>query len=274
MKNLLKMMTALAICALAFCGCTDKKEGKTFTVGFDAEFPPYGFLDAKTGQHKGFDLDLAAEVCKRNGWTLVKKPIDWAAKDSELNAGTIDCIWNGFTITEERKEQYTWTEPYVSNLQQILVKKDSGIQKLVDLKGKVVVSQDGSSGASALKDYLEEQKKNDATFAVKELKLVPDYNTANTMLESGAVDAIALDSAVAEGLEKKSNGKFVILSENLVNEKFGVGFKKGNTELRDTVQKTLKEMVKDGTCANILKKWATEEKENGGAGIVFILTAE
>ena len=255
MKNFIRTMAMLAVCALAFWGCTDKNSaqpGKTFTVGFDAEFPPYGFLDAKSGEHKGFDLDLAAEVCKRNGWTLVKKPIDWAAKDSELNAGTIDCIWNGFTITDERKDLYTWTEPYVSNLQQVLVKKDSGITKLADLKGKVIVAQDGSSGVGAIKDYLKEQKEKDATFVEKELKLVPDYNTASTMLESGAVDAIALDSAVAEGLMKKSNGKFVILAENLVNEKFGVGFKKGNTELRDTVQKTLKEMVTDGTCKKIL----------------------
>ncbi len=273
MKNLVKMMAVLALCVLAFCGC-EKKEGKTFTVGFDAGFPPYGFNDTKTGEYKGFDLDLAEEVCKRNGWTLVKKPIDWPSKDSELDAGTIDCIWNGFTINAERKDKYTWTEPYVRNFQQVLVKKDSGIAKLADLNGKVIVSQDGSSGASALNDFIKEQKEKDATFSIKELKLVPDYNTANTMLESGAADAIALDSAVAEGLAQKSNGKFVIMIENLVNEIYGVGFKKGNTELRDTVQKTLKEMVKDGTCANILKKWATEEKENGGAGIVFILTAE
>ena len=96
---------SLLACVALFFGCKQKPKANTFTVGFDAEFPPYGFKDTKTGEYIGFDLDLAAEVCKRNGWTLVKKPIDWAAKDTELNAGTIDCIWNGFTITDERKDQ-------------------------------------------------------------------------------------------------------------------------------------------------------------------------
>lgn len=273
MKYFASILSVVAVCALCFCGCGKPASSgaKKFTVGFDAAFPPYGFKDAKTGEYRGFDLDLAAEVAKRNGWELVKKPIDWAAKDSEINAGTIDCIWNGFTITEERKEQYTWTEPYVSNRQLVLVKKGGPVKTLADLKGKAIVAQDGSSGASAIKGYLEKQQKTDKTFAVKELKLVPDYNTANTMLESGAVDAIALDSAVAEGLLEKSNGKFEILTETLVNELFGVGFKKGNTALRDQVQATLKAMVDDGTAAAILKYWHEKEASNGGTGIVFIL---
>ena len=179
----MRLMGVAAVCALALCGC-NKETGKTFTVGFDAEFPPYGFKDAKTGDYRGFDLDLAAEVAKRNGWTLVKKPIVWAAKDSEFNAGTIDCIWNGFTMTEERKDQYTWTEPYVMNKQLVLVRKDSPIKGLDDLKGKVIVAQDGSSGAEALDGYLKGRQEKDATFKAKEVKLVPDYNTAGTVLPS------------------------------------------------------------------------------------------
>ena len=272
MKRLMRLMGVAAVCALALCGC-NKETGKSFTVGFDAEFPPYGFKDAKTGDYRGFDLDLAAEVAKRNGWTLVKKPIVWAAKDSEINAGTIDCIWNGFTMTEERKDQYTWTEPYVMNKQLVLVRKDSPIKGLDDLKGKVIVAQDGSSGAEALDGYLKGRQEKDATFKAKEVKLVPDYNTAGTMLETGAVDAIALDSAVAEELRSKSNGKFVILDEKLADELFGIGFKKGNTALRDQVQKTLKEMVKDGTAAKIVDAWHANKADKGD-GIVFILKAE
>ena len=75
----------------------DTAERTTFTVGFDAEFPPYGYMD-ENGEYTGFDLELAQEVCDRNGWELVKQPIDWDSKDMELSSGAIDCIWNGFTM--------------------------------------------------------------------------------------------------------------------------------------------------------------------------------
>ena len=272
MKKAIKLLTLAVMCALALVGCKKAEDtaAKTFTVGFDAEFPPYGFL-GENGAYKGFDLDLAKEVCQRNGWTFVPKPIDWAAKDAELNSGTIDCIWNGFTITDERKEQYTWSSPYVQNKQYILVKKDSGLKKLDDLNGKVVAAQDGSSGASALEDALKELQKKDEKFNFKEYKKVKDYVTAKTMLESGAVDAVALDSAVALGFIEKSNGAFVTFDEPLLYENYGVGFKKGNTALRDTVEATLRGMVKDGTVGNILKHWKENEAKNGGDGIDFIL---
>ena len=275
MKKAFTFLTLALMCAFVLVGCkkaeeTAPAEAQTFTVGFDAEFPPYGFL-GEDGNYKGFDLDLAREVCLRNGWTFVAKPIDWAAKDAELNAGTIDCIWNGFTITDERKDQYTWSSAYVQNKQLILVKKGSGLKALADLNGKTVAAQDGSSGASAMEDALKELQKKDANFNFKEYKKVKDYVTAKTMLESGAVDAVALDSAVALGFIEKSNGAFVTFEEPLMFESYGVGFKKGNTELRDKVEATLHEMVKDGTVAKILLKWKENEAKNGGDGIDFIL---
>ena len=224
---------------------------RTFTVGFDADFPPYGFR-GDDGSFQGFDLDLAREVCERKGWTFVAKPIDWAAKDTEL-------------------DKYTWTEPYVENKQLVLVKTDSGIKSFADLNGKAVAVQDGSSGAEAMEAKLEEAKKADEAFAFKDLKKVPDYVTAFQMLQSGAVDALGLDSAVAGGFVEKGEGQYATLEEALMDEKYGVGFKLGNEALRDEVQATLKEMVADGACRKILDRWAEEEIAHGGDKIDFVL---
>lgn len=130
-----KMSLLVAAClALTLTACGSKSEGKTFTVGFDAEFPPYGYMD-DNGEYVGFDLDLAEEVCKRNGWELVKRPIDWNSKDMELTSGNIDCIWNGFTMNG-REDDYTWSDPYIDNSQVFVVAKDSGIATMADLAAR------------------------------------------------------------------------------------------------------------------------------------------
>lgn len=236
---------------------TETTDGKTFTVGFDAEFPPYGYQD-DNGEYVGFDLDLAAEVCKRNGWELVKKPIDWDSKDLELGSGTIDCIWNGFTING-REDDYTWTEAYVDNSQVFVVAADSGISKPADLAGKTVVVQADSSALAALTD----EEDNDENLALKdsfaELVEVADYNTAFMNLEAGAADAVAMDVGVAKYQLESRGDAFVILDDVLAAEEYGVGFKKGNTELRDTVQKTMDEMAEDGTFLKIAKEWGLED---------------
>ena len=236
---------------------TETTDGKTFTVGFDAEFPPYGYQD-DNGEYVGFDLDLAAEVCKRNGWELVKKPIDWDSKDLELGSGTIDCIWNGFTING-REDDYTWTEAYVDNSQVFVVAADSGISKPADLAGKTVVVQADSSALAALTD----EEDNDENLALKdsfaELVEVADYNTAFMNLEAGAADAVAMDGGVAKYQLESRGDAFVILDDVLAAEEYGVGFKKGNTELRDTVQKTMNEMAEDGTFLKIAKEWGLED---------------
>lgn len=131
-------------------------ERTTLTVGFDASFPPYGYQE--NGEYVGFDLDLAQEVCERNGWELVKTPIDWDAKDMELNSGAIDCIWNGFTMNG-REDAYTWSEPYIDNTQVFAVKKDGGITSAADLAGKTVLVQADSSALAALTDEENEEIK-------------------------------------------------------------------------------------------------------------------
>ena len=222
-----------------------------FIVGFDAEFPPYGFKNDTTGEYVGFDLDLAQEVCDRNNWTLVKQPINWDAKDTELDSGSIDCIWNGFTING-REDDYTWSEPYIDNKQVVIVKSDSNINSLEDLAGKKVEVQADSSALAALE---EDQKSLADTFEV--LTQVADYNTAFMDLESGACDAVAMDIGVAQyKISSASNpDDYKLLDKEISSEQYGVGFKKGNTELKDQVQKTLDEMKEDGTIDEIAAKY-------------------
>ncbi|MCI6886119.1 MAG: amino acid ABC transporter substrate-binding protein [Lachnospiraceae bacterium] len=223
--------------------------GGTFTVGFDQDFPPMGFV-GDDGEYTGFDLELAKEVANRLGLEFVPQPIAWDSKDMELNSGTIDCIWNGFTING-REDAYTWSEPYMDNSQVFVVSAESGIKTLAHLAGKVVEVQADSSAEAALKDNQE------LAGSFGTLQTTPDYNTAFMDLEMGAVDAIAMDVIVAGyQLEQREDGDaYVILDETLASEEYGVGFKKGNEELRDKVQATLEEMAADGTMAEISDKW-------------------
>ena len=232
-------------------------DDNTFVVGFDAEFPPYGYKN-DDGEYVGFDLDLAQEVCDRNGWILKKQPIEWNSKDMELNSGSISCIWNGFTMNG-REDTYTWTTPYVDNSQVVVVRKDSGITQLTDLSGKVVAVQADSSALAALtgEDASEENKALAETF--KELQQVGDYNSAFMNLESGAVNAICMDIGVANYEIASRGDKFVMLEDRLSSEEYGIGFKLGNTELRDKVQATLLDMLADGTFEEIAEKWGLEE---------------
>lgn len=226
----------------------------TFTVGFDAEFPPYGYQDEK-GEYIGFDLDLAQEVCTRNGWELIKKPIEWASKDLELTSGGIDCIWNGFTMNG-REDAYTWSKPYIDNSQVFVSLSTAGINDFAALSQKNIAVQADSSALAALND--EESAENIAlrdSFA--NLQEVPDYNTAFTNLESGAVDAIAMDIGVAHyQLSQRGTDKFKILEQPLASEQYAIGFVLGNEILRDQVQGALDEMVKDGGFQTIVDHWS------------------
>ncbi len=230
-----------------------KDKGNTFTVGFDAEFPPYGYKDTD-GSYVGFDLDLAEEVCRRRGWTLVKQPIDWDSKDMELNSGTIDCIWNGFTI-QGREDSYTWTTPYVDNSQVVVVRTDSDIQKPEDLAGKTVIVQTDSSALAAFTGEDAEQANKDLAASFAELQQVADYNSAFMNLEAGAADAVCLDIGVAKHELTNRGDAFRMLDDIISTEQYGVGFKLGNEELRDQVQETLNEMAADGTFAKIAETW-------------------
>ena len=230
---------------------TAEAAGGTLIVGFDQDFPPMGFV-GDNGEYTGFDLDLAKEVASRLGLEYKAQPIAWDSKDMELESGNIDCIWNGFTITG-REDDYTWTTPYMANKQVFVVANDSDIKSQADLAGKVVEVQADSSAEAALKEN------QDLANTFGQLLTTPDYNTAFMDLEQGAVDAVAMDVIVAGYQIKQRNADFKILDDSLSEEEYGVGFKKGNAELRDKVQGALEEMAADGTLAKISDEWFGED---------------
>ena len=248
-KRMLAIMMSALMAAGVCSGVTvyADADSKTLTVGFDAEYPPFGYMD-ESGEYVGFDLDVAQKVCDNLGWELVKKPINWDSKDMELNSGNIDCIWNGFTMNG-REDDYEWSKPYMKNNQVFVVRGDSDINSEADLAGKNVEVQTDSSAEAALNDNSE------LTSTFGSLTPVADYNTAFMDLESGAVDAIAMDDVVASYQITSRKADFKVLDDVIAAEEYGIGFKKGNTGLRDKVQATLEEMAADGTAAKISEKW-------------------
>lgn len=250
--------TAALACALLVAGCSsapveEATDKKTFTVGFDAEFPPYGYKD-ENGEYTGYDLEMAQAVADLEGWELVKQPIDWDAKDMELSSGAIDCIWNGFTMTG-REDDYTFTTPYIDNSQVYVVAADSGITSPADLAGKVVGVQKDSSALAALESDDNKALKD----SFKDLTQYGDYNTAFMDLEAGAIDCLAMDVGVADYQLASRDGKFVKLDEPLASETYAVGFLKGNTELRDIVQKDIYKLYEDGTAEKLGDKYGVKD---------------
>ena len=264
--------TAVAVClvagALAGCGGSNSSSSSsnsstsatsgsgaditTLTVGFDSAYPPYGFI-GDDGSYTGFDLDLAQEVCNRNGWTFKAEPIDWDAKDALLGQGSINCIWNGFTM-EGREDSYTFSSPYMLNEQVIVVKKDSGITDSAGLAGKSVITQVDSAALEVLEG---DKASLAATFAGGKATTIADYNNAFMQLDSGQVDAVACDLSIAQYQISAKPDAYTQLSDALSSENYAVGFKKGNTELADKVTNTLKEMYADGTVKTICDKYAS-----------------
>lgn len=246
MKKLICAMLALLL-AVTLCACGPKTDAKKLVVGFDAEFPPYGFI-AEDGSYDGFDLALAAELCKRLGWEFQAVPIDWDAKDGELASGAISCIWNGFTCTG-RENDYTWSVPYVDNSIVVIVKEDSGINTLADLAGKTLMVQAASSGSDAV-------DANEA-FKASLAKVVElaNYNLGFLELKQGSVDAIAVDQGVAAYQIAANGGGYKILTEALSTEQYAIGFLLGNTELCDAVNAEFLKMAADGTVMKIAEQY-------------------
>ncbi len=254
MKKIIAIaLAAVMILGLAACGSKPAAPAaakQKLIVGFDAEFPPFGFI-AEDGSYDGFDLAMAAKVCEKLGWDFEAVPIDWNSKDAELSAGNINCIWNGFTYTG-RENDYTWSDPYVDNSIVMVVKADSGIKSFADLAGKTVMAQAGSSAIDGLAENAE------LSASLKKVIELADYNTGFMELKQGTVDAVAADLGVATYQIASNSGEYVILDEPVSTEQYAVGFLKGNTELRDAVNAALLELAADGTMLTVAQDYVDD----------------
>jgi polar amino acid transport system substrate-binding protein len=220
-------------------------------VGLDDNFPPMGFRNEKN-ELVGFDIDMATEATKRLGIEVQFKPIDWSAKEAELNGKRIDVLWNGLTILESRKEHIAFTDPYMANHQIIIVKAGSDITDKAGLAGKVVGVQEASSAVDAMK------KEEEVFKSFKEFKQFGDNITALMDLETGRLDAVVVDEVVGRFHVAKKADAYTVLEDNFGTEDYGVGFRKEDTELLGKVNQALKDMKADGAAAEISKKWFGE----------------
>ncbi|MBR5913038.1 MAG: amino acid ABC transporter substrate-binding protein [Selenomonadaceae bacterium] len=253
-------MVAMLLTAMVFTGCGggDTQNGnadgsKKIVVGLDDEYPPMGFKNDKN-EIIGFDVDLAKAAVKKLGREVEFKAIDWNSKEAELKSGRIDVLWNGLDITDERKQNMLFSDPYMDNRQVVFIRKgdeqNQNIKAEADLNGKAVGTQAGSTA----EDYItgNEALKN----SFKEFKTYGDYISAFMDLENGRLDAVVCDEIVGRYYMAKHADKIDALNVNVgPTSEFGIAFAKENTALRDEIQKAFDEIVADGTAKKISEEW-------------------
>jgi len=263
MKKQISLLVVALVAGVLLSGCGKKEEAApaaavapeaapapaaAIVVGLDDNFPPMGFKDEKN-ELVGFDIDLAKEAAKRIGREVTFKPIDWSAKEAELSGKRVDVLWNGLTITEERKANILFTKPYLENRQIVIVTDKSEIKAKADLADKIVGVQDGSSAVEAV------QKDEATAKSIKELKKFGDNVTALMDLSAGRLDALVVDEVVGRYYASKKPGEYRVLDENFGTEDYGIGTRKDDTELMAQIDKAMDAMKADGSAATISTKW-------------------
>ena len=219
----------------------------TLVLGLDDSFPPMGFRD-ENNNIVGFDIDVATEVANRMGVELKLQPIEWSTKEMELNTGSVDCLWNGLSIDDERKQAMDLSEPYMTNRMVLVVLNDSEYTDQASLAGKTIGVQNGSTAEKILEE-------SDFSKTIGNTIGFKDNVTAFMELETKGIDAIFMDEVVANYAITSQNKDFKVLEDGLTEEEYAVGFKKRNTALKNEVQKYIDEMKADGTMTQISEKW-------------------
>ncbi|MCL1865244.1 MAG: amino acid ABC transporter substrate-binding protein [Spirochaetes bacterium] len=261
--KIIKLLYLLFISVFLASGCgTKKTDDKSleqikakgyFILGLDDQFPPMGFRGQDSSEIVGFNIDLAKEVAKKLGVTVKLNPVAWDGIIASLNKGDIDVVWNGMTITDERKKNIDFSKPYLNNRQIVMVTADSSITTVEMLKGKKVGLQLGSSSENALNG------KPDVAKNLKELKKYENNTLALMDLTSKRIDAVVIDEIVGRWSMAKKPGVYKVLSEDLGPELFGVGLRKSDVTFKEAFDKALDEVKKDGTGADVSKKWFGED---------------
>ncbi len=245
-KIIALILAVLMLCTAGLMGC-QKQESDKVIIGVDDSFPPMGFRD-DNNNIVGFDIDVATAVFERLGMEFEILPIDWTAKEVELNSNKVDLLWNGYTINDERKEKVAFSDPYLNNYQVLVVKDDSDYQTREDLAGKKLALQSGSSAEEAL------DAAADFKASLAEVNGFADNLKAFMELESGMSDAVLVDEVVANYYISAQKKPFRVLEDKLAQEEYGIGFRKDDP-LRDKVNNELIAMAKDGSLAEISEKW-------------------
>ena len=260
MKKFLPLfILALVSVILVACGSDESTSTdgqstakETIIIGIDDKFAPMGFRD-ENNDIVGFDIDYARAAAEEMDVEVKFQPIDWKTKETELNSGRIDLIWNGYTITDERKEKVLFTKPYLANSQVIMTLKDSDINAIADLEGKNI-------GVQALSSALDALNSNEVSKKIADLAEYGDNVLALTDLKTKRTDAVIIDEVVANYYNSLEDGTFKIVEESLAPEEYGVGVKKGNEALLEKLQKALDTLNENGKAAEISEKWFGENK--------------
>ncbi|MDD3478027.1 MAG: amino acid ABC transporter substrate-binding protein [Candidatus Izemoplasmatales bacterium] len=259
MKKLaLLMMSMMAVFALSACTSDTEtsswdtiQERGYFIVGLDNTFAPMGFVD-DFGDLVGFDVDLAKEVANRLGVDVQFLPIEWDSKVLELNAKTIDMIWNGLTITDARQLEMTFSEPYLANKQIVITAGGSSIDTIADLAGLKVGVQISSAAEEAV-------NANAIVDSLGELVQYDSYDQALLDLKNGVIDAVVMDEIMGRYMISQTSDSFQIASEDFGDEEYGIGFRLGDTDLAEMFNSALQAMRDDGTAAEISITWFGED---------------
>lgn len=268
-KGILGLLALVGAAVMSLAGCTqlasnptvdnwDKyQQQKSITVGFDNTFVPMGF-EEKNGTYAGFDIELAQYVSKKLGITVHFQPIDWDMKETELQNGTIDAIWNGYSATDERREKVAFTIPYMQNTQILVVKKTSGIHSVEDMTGKVLGAQNGSSGMLDFEEHPEVLKNRVKGGDADQYQSV---NEAIIDLKNDRIDALLIDRVYAdyylttEGIADQ----YDTIPSGFESESFAVGVRPADRKLREALNQAFKELYQEGIFQQISQKWFGED---------------
>ncbi|MBE6054102.1 MAG: amino acid ABC transporter substrate-binding protein [Clostridium sartagoforme] len=259
-KRKVLSLALLSILPITLISCGEKKSGSALdkdklVLGFDDTFVPMGFKD-ENGEYTGFDIDLSKEIGEKLGKEIEFQPIDWSMKETELNNGNIDFIWNGYSVTEERKEKVEFSTPYLKNRQVIITLSNSKINSKADLSGAVVGAQNQSSAVDAI------EADGDIVSSFKDGKIVTfDTNNEALMdLEAGRLDAVVADEILAKYYtNQRGADNYKILNEDFGQEEYAVGMRKDDKELVEAFNKAFKELIDEGKAGEISKKWFGED---------------